>query len=65
MSDNLPYRSFFMTLIPSQSPANKKALLLAGKRADCGYDVGWDLFQNYHLARLTVITCLQLVEVGT
>jgi len=34
-TDKITYRTFFMTLIPNQSPANKKALLLAGKRAGC------------------------------
>jgi len=42
-----------MTFTLSQSPANKKALLLASKRADCSYDVDWHLLQNHHLACLT------------
>ena len=44
-----------MTLIPSQSPSNKKALWLASQRADCSYDVGWSLFQDYHLSGFRII----------
>jgi len=52
-----------MTLIPSQSPANKKALLLASKRADC-IAVGWGLLQDYHLSGFRIITSPKLIEVS-
>ena len=37
---------------------NKKALLLASKRANCGYDVGRVLLQDHHLSGLCVVTRL-------
>ena len=53
-----------MTLAPSQPRPNKKALLLASKRADYGYDVGWGLLQNHHLSGVCVVSSLQPIEVS-
>jgi len=45
-----------MTLAPSQSLPNKKALLLSHNRADSGYGADWSLFQDYHLSGFRILT---------